>query len=237
MALFRWRNLVSLTLLTILPVSLSAEDSAAAVLRSVSGTVLVNQSAAPASIAVFHGDVIETRPDSSARMDYQGSTVEIDPESIIRLEDGEVILDHGSVTVTTFQQLRVHAGCVLAAPVNAQKTIYFVKDTDSRVIVNAREKDVNLDSHSGSLKPASQESSGHAVVHQGEQKSREEHCGAGDLHTPPPDATIGPLNSYWAVGTGAAIIIAGTLCILLCFNNAPPSPASPSNSSITANHP
>lgn len=238
MALFWWRNLLSLTLVAFLPVSLAADESAVAVLRSVSGTVLVNQSASPASIAVFRGDTIETRPDSSAWMEYRGSTVEIDAETIIRLEDGEIILDHGSVTVTSFQQLRVHVGCVTAIPVNAEKTIYFVTDRDSRVTVNAQEKDVNLDSNSSNLKHASHpESAVHEVVHQGEKKSRDEHCGGGDLKGASSGASGGVLNSWPAVASGMVFVTAGTLCVLLCFNDQPPSPHTPSNSSITANHP
>jgi len=234
---FRWRNFVSLTLLAILPVSLSADDSAVAVLRSVSGTVLVNQSAAPASIAVFLGDVIETRPDSSARMEYRGSSVEIDPGTIIRLEDNEIILDHGSVTVTSFQQFRVRAGCVFATPVAADKTIYSVKDTDGRVTVFATQHDVTLDSRSVGLKrTAKPDSSGHTVVHEHEQKSREEHCGGADLNTPA-GATEGIMNSWEAVAAGGAVVVGGTLCILLCFDNAPASPCSPSKSSTSCNHP
>jgi ferric-dicitrate binding protein FerR (iron transport regulator) len=170
-------------------------------------------------------------------MEYRGSSVEIDPETIIRLEDGEMILDHGSVTVTSFQQFRVHAGCVTATPVNVEKTVYFVKDTDGRVTVFAQQHDVNLDSRSTNLKRTSQpESSGHTVVHQGEQKSREEHCGGADIQTTA-GATEGIMNSWGAVAAGGAVVVGGTLCILLCFNNAPASPCSPSQSSGTCNHP
>jgi hypothetical protein len=235
-ALFRWRGFVSLIVLAFLPVSLFADGSAAAVLRSTSGTVFVNQSAAPSSIAVFRGDLIETRSNSSAWMEYRGSSVQIDPETIIRLEDGEIILDHGSVTVTSYQQLRVRAGCILATPVESDKTTYFVKDTDGRVTVFAQEKDVNLDSHSSKLKRASQaETSGHDVVHQSQQKSRDEHCGAADLR---PDGITSPiLDSPWVVAPAAAVVVGGTLCVLLCFDDEPPSPSSPSKSSVTANHP
>jgi hypothetical protein len=235
-ALSQWRSFVSLTLLAFLPVSLFADDSAAAVLRSTSGAVLVNQSAAPPSIAVFRGDIIETRPGSLALMEYRGSSVEIGPETIIRLEEGEIILDHGSVTVTSFQQLRVRAGCVLATPVGADKTIYFVKDIDGRVTVFAKEKDVNLDSHTSDLKRASQPgSSGHDIVHQDEQKSRNEHCGDGDL--PHTAATDGVLNSPLVLAPVAALVIAGIACVLLCFGDNPASPSSPSHSTVTSNHP
>lgn len=236
MALFRWRGFVSLIVLAFLPASLFADGSAAAVLRSTSGTVFVNQSAAPSSIAVFRGDLIETRPNSSAWMEYRGSSVQVDPETIIRLEDGEIVLDHGSVTVTSYQQVRVRAGCILATPVESDKTTYFVKDIDGRVTVFAREKDVNLESHTSNLKRVSQpESSRHDIVHQDEQKSRDEHCGAGDMPRTP--IAPGILDSAWAVGSAGTIVVGGTLCVLLCFDDDPPSPWSPSKSSVTANHP
>jgi hypothetical protein len=237
-ALPQWRCFVSLSLLALLPVSLSADDSAGAALLRSSGSVLVNQSAAPASIAVFAGDEIETRPGSSARIEYSGSSVEISSETLVRFESDEIVLEHGSVMVTSFRQFRVRAGCVVATPVAAEKTVYVVRDTDNRVNVNAQEKDVKLDSHSGNLKRASQkEWSSQEIVHQGEQKSREEHCGAGDLRT----SAVGPasapiLNSPWVVAPASAIVIGGTACILFCFNDDPASPSSPSKSSNLSNH-
>jgi hypothetical protein len=230
-ALSQWRSFMSLFLLALLPVSLSADDSppgSAALLRS-GGSVLVNQSAAPASIAIFAGDEIETRPGSSARIEYPGSSVDISPESLIRFESGEIVLDHGSVTVTSFRQFRVRAGCVLATPIAAEKTTYVVKDTDNRVAVYAQEKDVKLDSNSASIKRArQQESSTHEIVHQGEQKSREEHCGAGNLRTSGVTAASGGiLNSPGVVATAALMVIGGALCIAFCFNDDPVSPSSP----------
>jgi hypothetical protein len=237
-ALSKLSSFVSLSLLVLLPASVSADDSAAtAALLRTSGSVLVNQSAAPASIAVFAGDAIETRPGSSARIEYTGSSIDISPETVIRFENGEIVLDHGSVTVTSFRQFRVRAGCVLATPVAAEKTTYFVKDTDNRVTVLAREKDVKLESHSGSLKSASQkEGSSQEIVRQGEQKSREEHCGAGDLRPSSVNPAAGNiLNSPYAVGTATAVVV-GLTCWALCRSDEPASPSSPSNSSITSNH-
>jgi hypothetical protein len=232
---------MSLSLLTLLHVSLFADDAPPdrAMLHS-SGMVLVNQGSAPGSMAIFAGDEVETRPGSSARIEYVGSSVDISPETLVHFESGEIILEHGSVIVTSFRQLRVRAGCVLATPVAAEKTIYFVKDTDNRVTVNAQERDVKLDSHSDSIKRASlQKSSTPEIVHQGEQKSREEHCGAGDPRNSAPQtaATDGILDSPYAVGGAGLVVTGGTLCIVFCFTDDPASPWSPSKSSITTNHP
>lgn len=223
-------------MLVILPVSASASDSAAvAVLRS--GRILVDGQAVPPSTALFTGNVIENRGNAIASIDYQGSAAEIDPQTVIQLEDGEILLDHGTVVVTSVRQLRVRAGCVLATPAAAETTVYSVRDTDHRVTVSVQEKDVNLDSRSVGIKRANRPDSGHTVVHQGEQKSREEHCGAGDLHTIPPDATGGILNSPYVLLPAAVGIAGGILCVLRCLGDDPASPSSPSKSSITANHP
>jgi hypothetical protein len=189
-------------------------------------------------MAIFAGDEIETRPGSSAYIEYLGSMITISPETILSFESGEIVLDHGSVTVTSLRQFRVRAGCVLATPVAAENTTYMATDTDNRVTVRAQQKDVKLESHSGGLKKTSQrELSDHTIVHQGEQKSREEHCGAGNSHTSamrPADEGI--LNSPYAVGAGA--IIAGVItCWSLCRSDDPASPSSPSKSSVTTNHP
>lgn len=238
MILSRWRSFVAVNLLALLPLSLYADDvGGSAVLRS-GGGVLVNKRAVPPSITVFPGDIVENQGSAEAFLDYQGSRAELDPETVIQLEEGEIVLDHGSLTVTSVRQLRVRAGCVLATPVVGDKTIYSVKDTDNRVTVIATEKDVNLDSRSGRLKRTRQpESSDHAVVHQGEQKSREEHCGAAGVYPTPVDATGGILNSPYAIAGAGSLVIAGTMCILLCVNDDAASPSSPSNSSITSNHP
>lgn len=237
-ALLQLRSLISLVLLAIFPVSASADDNAARAVLHSSGGVQVNHQSPPSSIAVFSGDIVETQQNGTAMINFEGSSAEIDPQTVIELKDGEIILDHGSLTVITLRQLRVRAGCVLATPVALDSTIYTVRDTDHRVTVFAKKHDVNLDSHSAQMKRASEsEKSGHAVVHQDEQKSRDEHCGGGDLQRTPVAATGGILNSPYAVAGGGIVITGGTLCILLCFNDDPPSPASPSWSSITANHP
>lgn len=236
MASSSWRYFVALTLLTVLPASLSADDlSGGAILRS-NGGVLVNKSAAPPSIAVFSRDVIENRSDAVAWIQYDGSSVEISPETIITLGNGEILLDHGIVTVTTVRQFRVHTGCVVATPVTADETVYTMKDTDRRMTVYAQKKDVILDSHSTNLKRASQpQSLGREVVHQKQQQTRDEHCGAGDLPHSAGDKPI--LDSPSAIGATAPVIVGGTLCILLCFSDKPPSPCSPSGSSTTCSHP
>jgi hypothetical protein len=225
--LFRWRSFVAMFVLALLPLSVSADDaSGSAVLRS-GGGVLVNKRAVPSSVTVFSGDIVENQGNGQAFLDYQGSRAELDPETVIQLGDGEIILDHGSLTVTSLRQLRVRAGCVLATPVVSGKTIYSVKDTDNRVTVIATEMDVNLDSRSDRLKRARQpESSDHGVVHQGEQKSRDEHCGGGGVYSTPVGATGGILNSPYALGAGAAAVI-GLTCWALCRSDNPASPSIP----------
>lgn len=183
----------------------------------------MNTSMASKSVALFLGDEIETQATASARIEYSGSSVEISPESVIRVESGEIVLEHGSVVVTTFRQFRVRSGCVLATPVGPDETVYAVTNTNTRVRVFARERDVNLDSHSDLKRRSRPESSGHEIVHQSEEKSRDEHCGAGDIPASPLPTPI--LDSPWVVGSSGAAVLGGIICVLVCVNDDPVSPS------------
>ena len=63
--------------------------------------VIVNKNPAPASIALFSNDLIETSKDSIARIESTGSAAEVGPETIVQFQPGELVLDHGSVSVST----------------------------------------------------------------------------------------------------------------------------------------
>jgi hypothetical protein len=189
--LVRWREFVCLPLIAILPVSLWADDTGAAMLRS-SGGVLVNKNVAPASTALFPDDLIETLKNIVARIEAIGSTADIHPETVLQFEGDELVLEHGSVSVNTSRQLRVRVGCITVVPVNAEWTHYEVADSDGQVTVSSLENDVYIDSRSSNPQQAKQpEHSNHLIVREGEQKSRTEKCGA------PVIKRIRPLRGPW----------------------------------------
>jgi hypothetical protein len=230
-----WHVLVCLLLIVVVPLALWADDTGAAILRS-NGGVMVNKTAAPAASALFPDDLIETQKNIVARIEATGSTADISPETMVQFESDELVLDHGSVSVNTSRGLRVRVGCVLVTPANPVWTHYDVTDVNGKVIVSALKSDVNIDSrstgshqvNSRSAKPATR--SDRVTVREGEQKSREEKCGAPVLKESGKFAARGAiLNSPWVIGLGAGTIIGGTCWVLCWHNDDPMSPSKPSN--------
>jgi hypothetical protein len=225
--LLKWRHLVCVSLVTILPVSLFADDAGPAMLRSNSG-VLLNKNAAPASAALFHDDLIETPKNTAARIEYTGSAADINAETVIQFEGDELVLEHGSLSVNTSRVLRVRVGCITVTPVNADWTQYEVADVDGKVTVSSLKSDVYIDAKSNDPKEAKRpEHSGRQIVRESEQKERSEKCGAAIVKESTILAGRGAImNSLWARGAGLAAI--GVLtCWALCQSDDPLSPSTP----------
>jgi hypothetical protein len=210
----------------ILPVSLMAQDTASAILRS-DGTTLVNDRIAPSSSALFPHDLIQTPKSVGARIETIGSFADINPETLVQFDGDELVLDHGSLSVSTSRGLRVRAGCVTVTPVNLELTNYTVTDRDGKVTVSAFKNDVYIDARSKALEP--QQNAKHserAIVREGEQKSRSEKCGAADIKSPDYiDGKGALLNSPWAKIAGVTVI--GLTCLELCRGDDPVSPSRP----------
>jgi len=228
-----WRQLVCLPMIVILPVSLMADDTGSAMLRS-NGGVIVNKNPAQASVALFSDDLIETPPQVAARIEATGSTADINPETVVQFEGDELVLEHGSLSVNTSRGMRVRIGCVTVTPVNEDWTHYDVMDRDGKVTVSSLKNDVYVESRSSNPqqakkpgKPSTQ--SDRMIVREGEQKSREEKCGAPIYKESGRLAGRGAImNSPWAKAIG--IVGIGTLaCIGLCHDDDPISPSSPSH--------
>ena len=212
----------------ILPVSLSSQENAAALLRSSGFGVLVNGNPSPESIALFPNDRVEAPKNMVARIEATGSAADIGAETMVQFEAEELVLNHGNVSVNTTRGLRVRVGCLTVTPVNAsERTQYDVSDLDGRVTVRAMKNDVYIDARSKKPQEAKNPShSSRELVREGEQKSREEKCGGAYL---PGDsrAALGPwMNSRWALilGGSAASAIA---CLGLCHDDDPASPSKP----------
>ena len=229
--LYKWRNVVCLPMIAILPVSLWADDGvSAAMLRSNGIGVFVNKNPASPSNALFSDDLIETQKTAIARIETSGSTADINPESMVQFEGNELVLDHGSVSVNTARGLRVRVGCITVTPANdAQWTHYDVLDVDGKVTVSALKNDVNIDARSSSAQQARQSAQNNRVtVREGEQKSREEKCGAAVIKaTPSHLAGLGALMNSPYVQLPAAGVIIGLTCWAVCNSGNPLSPSVP----------
>ena len=214
-------------MIAILPASLMADDSGAAMLRSNPG-VLLNKNSAPSASALFPDDIIETQKDAVARIEAPGSTADINPDTMVQFEGDELVLEHGSLSVNTSRGLRVRVGCVTVAPVNADWTHYDVTDLDGKVTVSALKNDVYISSRS-SNRPQVRESaqSTRTIVREGEQKSREEKCGAAVPQSSGTVPQLGAiLDSPWAKIAGIVAVGVG-VCLGICHGDDPISPWKP----------
>jgi hypothetical protein len=214
-------------MIVLLPLSLYADDTGAAMLRS-NGGVRVNKNQALSSSALFPNDLIETQTGAMARIEAAGSTADISSDSAVQFEGDELVLDHGRVSVNTSRLLRVRVGCVTVTPVLGEWTHYDVEDKDGKITVSAFKHDVYIDARSSDPKQAKQtERSERATVKETEQKSRTDKCGAGEIKDSGRLAGRGALmNSPWARGAG--IVGIGVLtCWALCRGGPPLSPSNP----------
>src|SRR5580700_10679324 len=210
-------------MIAILPTSLLSQEAAGAMLHN-EGGVWLNGNAAPSSSAIFPHDLMRTEKENKARIDAPGSTVTVEPETIVQFEGDELVLEHGTLQVNTFRGMRVRVNCVTVSPPAQEWARYDVTDVDGRVLVLAHQNDVKIH-YSG---PATWRSKHieltDVTVHQGEQATHEERCG--EAPKTPPDAYRPFLDSPWVIGAGSAVII-GVTCWALCRKNPTLSPDKP----------
>lgn len=201
------------------PLALIATETGSAVLHS-DGGVWVNGLEVGASTVVFPGDLLETKPGFVANLDAEGSSVLIQPESIVKFQGTFLLLEHGSVSVGTSALMSVRVNCIKVEPVTNERTQYDVSDVSGTVQVAARKNDVNI-TPGGVLQKASKEGSlaQSATVHEGQQATRDETtvCGA----ALPPEGAGNGLNSKWleiGAAAGGGVLV---LCLLLCKGSKP----------------
>jgi hypothetical protein len=91
------------------------------------GAAWLNGSEVPKSAAVFSGDMLQTRPDSTASIQSNGSSVMVLADSLVKFEEPAVELEHGAVRVTTSRGLAARAGDVTVKPAANTWTEFQVK--------------------------------------------------------------------------------------------------------------
>jgi len=212
------RRLVCWALLAVVPSSLSAQalppQTPNAILHA-QGGVWVNGSEAADSTAIFPGDLIETKPGFSASLTIEGTSVLFLPESVAKLEQDLLVLDHGGVSVGTSRSFKVRVNCITVIPVASEWTQYDVTDVNGTVQVAAKTKDVNVvHSAMGHKEKIEEQAMQSASVHEGEQKTygESEVCG-----TParPTGAGTSVSPKWIAAGAGGGGLL---LCLVLhCF--------------------
>src|SRR5580704_2483472 len=212
-------------LLTILfPAQVMLAGETATAMLYTNGAAWLNGSEVPKSAAVFSGDMLQTRQDSSASIQSNGSSVMVLADSLVKFEGPAVELEHGAVRVTTSRGLATHVGDVTIKPVADTWTEFQVTDTNGQVQIAANKGDVTV-----------QDDKGTTTVTQGQQTTRDDtadtdkkkkkHRKASGAE---PAAHGGIMSSPAAVYTGLGAVT-GVGIWLLMQGSQPVSPACPSN--------
>lgn len=218
------RGWVSVCLLILLPFSLFAVDSNAAMLHT-NGPAWINGTRVPSlSSAIFSGDLLQTRSDSVANINETGSSITIQSDSLVKFEVSSIRIEHGGVTVATSKGVATDAGGIKVSPASNMWTEFSVVDVDGTVRIAAKKGDVKIDDgHDIIVLAQGQETARDETAEpnkEGKKKSKKQGTGA------VPAATGGILNSPIAVGVGGAAVGALTTFILM-KNDDPASPAKP----------
>ncbi len=190
------------------------------------GGVWLNGNPAPNSSAIFPHDLIQTQKEHRAKIDANGSTVTVEPDTIVQFDGEELVLDHGGLQVNTSREMKVRVNCVTVIPVTQVWTRYDVIDVDGKIRVTADENDVKIHYQGASAQRSKTAALSDEIVHQGEQASRDERCGAAAKPAEVINAKGAILNSVWAKGAGL-IAIGVVTCLGLCHDDDPISPSKP----------
>jgi hypothetical protein len=222
MGMSAFRKMVSCVLLLIVPASLYAADSGAAMLYA-NGAAWLNGSHVPNSSAIFAGDLVQTRSDSAANIHAPGSSITVLGDSLVKFEGASLNVEHGGVSVSTSKGVATTAGDVRVAPVSNAWTEFNVTDIDGTVRIAARKGDLTITDDNGTVTLAQgQETTRDEQSDQGDKKKKDKKRGVGAV----PAAGGGVLNSPIAIGAGAAAIGGVTIWVLTRSSN-PVSPATP----------
>jgi hypothetical protein len=217
-----FRGLVSCVLVVLFPGASFAADSNPAMLYT-NGAAWINGAHVPRpSLAIFSGDLLQTRSDSVAHINGSGSSVTVLADSLVKFEGSSVQIDHGGVAVSTSKQMATTAGDVKVTPASDAWTEFNVTDFDGTVRIAARKGDllVNDGQNTVTLPQGQETTRDETTPDSSGKKKKKQQSGA------PAAATGGILNSPWAIGAGA-IAIGGVATWVLIKNDEPASPAKP----------
>jgi hypothetical protein len=212
-------RVVSCVLLLLLPVSLFAADTAAAMLYT-NGDAWVNGSHLPhPSSAIFAGDLVQTRSDSVANINETGSSIRVLSDSLVKFDFASVRLEHGAVSVATSRGVAAIAGDVKVTPASDHWTEFKVIDVDGTVHIAALKGDLTINNGKETSTLAqgqetTRDESSADNDSQSRKKNRKRAAGAN------PGAEGGILNSPIAKGVGVGV--AGGLALWIFTKNDDP---------------
>src|ERR1700686_5530071 len=212
-----FRSAVCCLLLILFPAQMMLGGETAAAMLYTNGAAWLNGSEVPKSAAVFSGDMLQTRPDSTASIQSNGSSVMVLADSLVKFEGLAVELEEGAGRGTTPRVLAARPGDVTVRPAANTWTEFQVTDVDGRVQIAANKGDLTV-----------QDDKGTTTVTQGQQTTRDDTADtekkkkkrrrSGD--GPAPAAAGGLMNSPKAIGVGLGVI--GGVGIWVALQEEPP---------------
>jgi len=218
------RSAMCCLLAVVFPANMLAGESPSAMLYT-SGSAWVNGGTVPRTVAMFSGDMLQTRSDSTASIQSNGSNVMVMADSLVKFEGPALEIEHGGVRVTTSRGMAARAGDVTVKPAGASWTEFQVIDVDGQVQIAANKGDVTVQDDQGTTTVTQGQQTTRDDTSDTEKKKKKRRRGAGV----PTAAKSGIMSSPWAVYGGAGAITGVGIWLLLRDNEGPVSPSCPSN--------
>lgn len=137
------RRLVCWAMLAITPASLMAADEAGAIVYC-KGTVWRNGDLLPNASAILAGDLVQTTKDSVATITASGSSIIVQPESVVKFAGNAISLEQGNISVASSTELVTSAGIAIVTPAANVWTEYEVTDMNGVIEVLARKGNLEV---------------------------------------------------------------------------------------------
>lgn len=217
------RSAVCFLLVAAFPAQMLGGESPSAMLYT-SGSAWVNGTVVPKSSAMFSGDMLQTRSDSTASIQNNGSNVMVMADSLVKFEGPAVEIDHGGVRVTTSRGMAARAGDLTIRPAGASWTEFQVVDVDGQVQIAANKGNVTVQDDQGTTTVKQGQQTTRDDTNDFEKKKRKHRKGNGAATA----AKGGIMSSTGAVYGGTAAVVG--IGVWVWLRNEPPlSAACPTN--------
>ena len=207
-------------MIVIVPTSLTAQDATRGLLYSDGGTWL-NETPAPKVAAVFPDSLVQTQAGHAAKIEVQGSSALIQPETMVQFQGHELVVDHGSLQVDTVAEMEVIVGCVRISPTSYNPTQFEISDVNGKVRISVSKSEVKVHSHEMAMPKSKAEPD--LIVHAGGHAERADTCGSAAT----PKSGAGPLLDSRAAQIIGGITAATLICLGVCHGDDPISPDKP----------
>ncbi|HEY4904617.1 MAG TPA: hypothetical protein VIH89_14180 [Candidatus Sulfotelmatobacter sp.] len=137
------REVVCCMMIAVLPASLLAADSGAAMVRPY-GAAWLNGIAVQQSSAIFPGDLVQTSSSSALKIRTPGSSVTVLSDSAVKFGGREVSVEHGGVQMLTSKGMFARAGIITATPASSGWTEFELTHGNGTVQITALKGDLQI---------------------------------------------------------------------------------------------